>query len=110
MMLSTRTAEQVASDAQAAHQAAAVAAIHSRLEAHARAMGYSSALSLATYTTSPRPDWRAEAEAFVAWRDAVWTEAHALLSKAQATGRIPSIEDVLAALPAWPDAHKEVDR
>lgn len=109
-MLTIRTPDQIAVEAQAAHQAAAVTAIHSRLEAHARAMGYSSALSLATYTTSPRPDWRAGAEAFVAWRDAVWTEAHALLSKAQATGRIPSIEDVLAALPAWSEVLKEAER
>ena len=49
-------------------------------------------------------EWAAEAQAFVAWRDAVWQAALGLLADAQASGDVPSVEDALAALPEidWP--------
>ena len=42
-----------------------------------------------------------EAQAFVAWRDAVWQAAIAMLADAEASGEPPGVEDVIAALPVW---------
>lgn len=75
------------------------AAIERHVEDQARSMGYSSALSLATHVASTVPAWKAEAEAFVAWRDAVWVSALAQLEAAQQTQTVPDLEDVIASLP-----------
>jgi len=51
------------------------------------------------------PQWAAEAAAFAAWRDAVWTYAYAELAKVQAGQRAqPTVTDLIAELPAiiWP--------
>lgn len=83
-------------------QAAYTAAIEGHVEATARARGYTSAVSCATYATSTVPAWQAEGAAFVAWRDAVWTAALAMLAAVQAGGEIP--ESPIAGLPemVWP--------
>ena len=47
-------------------------------------------------------EWAAEAQAFVAWRDAVWVAALAQMQQAQASGDVISVEDALDALPEWP--------
>ena len=83
-------------------QAAYTAAIEAHVEATARARGYTSAVSCATYAASTIPAWQAEGAAFVAWRDAVWTAALAMLAAVQAGGAIP--ESPIAGLPEmeWP--------
>jgi len=83
-------------------QAAYTAAIEAHVEATARARGYTSAGSCATYAASTIPAWQAEGAAFVAWRDAVWTAALAMLAAVQAGGTIP--ESPIAGLPEmeWP--------
>ena len=83
-------------------QAGYTAAIEAHVEATARARGYSSAVSCATYATSTIPAWQAEGAAFVAWRDDVWTAALAMLAAVQAGGAIP--ESPIAGLPEmeWP--------
>jgi hypothetical protein len=81
------------------------AAISAHLDAAARARGYDGALSIATYVGSSVPQWAAEAVAFAAWRDAVWTYAYAELAKVQAGQRAqPTVADLIAELPAitWP--------
>jgi len=85
-------------------QAAYTAAIEAHVEATARARGYTSAVSCATYAASTIPAWQAEGAAFVAWRDAVWTAALAMLAAVQAGGAIP--ESPIAGLPEmeWPGA------
>jgi hypothetical protein len=82
--------------------AAASAAIEAHVEATARARGYTSAVSCATYAASTIPAWKAEGVAFVAWRDAVWTAALASLEAAKAGGPIP--DNPLTGLPQiqWP--------
>lgn len=63
-------------------------------------------VTLASYVASTNPQWAAEAQAFVAWRDAVWVYSYAELAKVQAGEREqPSPADFLAELPAiaWPD-------
>lgn len=84
-------------------QAAYTAAIGAHVEATARARGYTSAVSCATYAASTIPAWQAEGAAFVAWRDAVWTAALAMLAAVQAGGGIP--ESPIAGLPemVWPE-------
>ena len=85
----------------AAHIDACRAAIDAHVEAQARALRYNSVAHLAGYVGSTVPEWAAEAQAFVAWRDAVWVSTFALLNAAD-PARPPSIDEVLAALPAWP--------
>ena len=83
-------------------QAAYTAAIEAHVEATARARGYTSAVSCATYAASTVPAWQAEGAAFVAWRDDVWSAALAMLAAVQAGGEIP--ESPIAGLPEmeWP--------
>ncbi len=80
-------------------------AIEARVEAVAAEKDYSSAVSLASYVASTVPAWAAEAQAFVAWRDAVWAYALAELAKVLGGQRpAPSIEELIAEMPeiAWP--------
>lgn len=82
-------------------------AIAAHVEAAAVARGYDSGVSCASYASSTNPAWRAEAEAFVAFRDAVWAKAFALLGAVGAGKRpAPSLADLITELPAiaWPDA------
>ena len=63
-------------------------------------------VTLASYVASTNSQWAAEAQAFVAWRDAVWAYSYAELAKVQAGEREqPSPADFLAELPAiaWPN-------
>jgi len=82
-------------------------AIQSLLDVTAQTRHYDSGTTISTYVNSTNPVWAAEAQAFVAWRDAVWAYAYAELEKVEGELRpIPAIEDFLAELPAisWPDA------
>src|SRR5690554_6629576 len=81
-------------------------AIQRMLEARAAERQYDSAISIATYTNSSVPQWAAEAQAFVVWRDAVWAYAYAELERVQNGQRpAPSVEQFLAKLPVleWPE-------
>jgi hypothetical protein len=77
------------------------AAIDAHVEAQALALQYNSAAHLVGYAASTVSHWRAEAEAFVAWRDAVWLTAITTHAEAMQTGNVPSVEDVIEALPKW---------
>ncbi|MCC5965680.1 MAG: hypothetical protein JJU24_06040 [Natronohydrobacter sp.] len=101
MNLLIKTAEDKAQEALLAHQAALTAAIDAHVEAQARAMQYNSAAHLASYVASTKPEWEAEALAFIAWRDQVWEAALQLLAGVQSGGTVPSIEDVISGLPLW---------
>lgn len=81
-------------------------AIQSEVDRVARTRLFSDGVSLASYVTSTRPQWAAEAQAFVAWRDEVWTYAYAELAKVQAGEREqPKIEEFLNELEpiVWPE-------
>lgn len=76
-------------------------AIDAHVEATAQSRQYNSAAHMASYVASTVPEWAAEAEAFVAWRDQVWVTAiHFLATVTEA----PTIEAVIEALPQieWP--------
>lgn len=83
------------------------AAIQAHVDATARTRGYANGVALASYVVSTVPAWAAEAQAFVAWRDAVWLYAHEALN-AVATGQAehPSVVEFVATLPeiGWPAA------
>ena len=80
-------------------------ALQSALDAQARAWQYDSMLSASTYVTSAIAKYAAEGKALVAWRDAAWVAADALLAAVQA-GTTPAPVDnaafLAAVLPAAP--------
>ncbi|SFO45135.1 hypothetical protein SAMN04488056_106118 [Cohaesibacter marisflavi] len=81
-------------------------AIQNLLEETARSRRYKQgATAFATYVTSQDPEWAAEAQAFVKWRDTVWRYAYQQLDAVLAGEREqPTLEELLAELPVpnWP--------
>jgi hypothetical protein len=80
-------------------------AIEAHIESVARSKDYADATRLASYVASTNATWAAEAQAFVAWRDAVWAFAYAELADVLAGLKPePTIADFVADLPeiAWP--------
>jgi hypothetical protein len=71
--------------------------VSEHIESVARSMGYSSAVSCASYVASTNPEWAAQAQAFIAWRDAVWQEVFARRDEAPPA----TAADVVAMLPEW---------
>lgn len=81
-------------------------AIQSHIDATAGQRSYDSGITCASYVGSTNPIWAAEAAAFTAWRDAVWTHAYVELAKVEGGQRPqPAVETILAELPAltWPN-------
>lgn len=77
-------------------------AVQAHIDAAAQARLYDSGVSLASYVASTNEAWAAEAQAFIAWRDAVWSQVYALW--AAPPDPAPTIEALIASLPAivWP--------
>lgn len=99
------TAEQKAAKERADILVKFQAAIQAHVDAVAHSCAYDSGNSLASYVASSNPLWATEAEAFVAWRDAVWVYAYAELDKVSAQERdVPPVEGFIDELPAieWP--------
>ncbi|WP_431854726.1 hypothetical protein [Azospirillum sp.] len=71
----------------------------------ARARDYNDGNSCASYAASTVEAWRDEAQAFVAWRDAVWPYVINTVMAAVAAGQrgMPREEDLLTELddPPW---------
>lgn len=79
--------------------------IQAMIDAKASERQYDSGATLASYVNSTIEKWAIEAQAFVAWRDAVWLYALVELDKVQKGEREqPSVEVFLAELPVfeWP--------
>ncbi|SDJ25129.1 hypothetical protein SAMN05428983_0824 [Agrobacterium fabrum] len=82
-------------------------AIQNLVDSTAREKQFRDGVTLASYTASTKPNWAAEAQAFVAWRDNVWFYAYGELAKVQAGQRQqPSVEEFLAEITPieWPQA------
>ena len=80
-------------------------AIQAYVDGTAKAKSYEDGNSCASYASSTNEQWAAEAAAFIAWRDSVWTYCYAELAKVEAgTREQPSIEAFLGELPtiSWP--------
>jgi len=95
------TAEAKQPEVQAALLAGFRAAVQDHLDAKARERQYDNGHTLASYVTSTNATWAAEAQAFVAWRDAVWTYALAELDRVQGKEReVPTVDAFIAELPS----------
>jgi hypothetical protein len=72
----------------------------------AQSRGYSSVNSIISYAVSSNLQWKAEAEAFVAWRDQVWEHVYIEYMAIDAGGSIPDEDVFMASLPKiiWPGA------
>jgi hypothetical protein len=82
-------------------------AIQNLVDGTARERQFRDGVTLASYIGSTIPKWAAEAMAFVAWRDNVWSYAYGELGKVQAGQREqPTVEEFLAEIApiAWPVA------
>ena len=101
MKLTIKTAADLQAKAIERHKASITSAVDEHVEAQARALQYNSAAHLAGYRDSTVPQWRDEAQAFIAWRDQVWLDVLALLTQAEETGEVPTVESVIGALPEW---------
>jgi hypothetical protein len=104
------TAEQKAAQAAAALTDTFRLAIQRHVDETAQARRYDSGNSLASYVASTNQAWAAEAQAFVAWRDAVWVHAYAELDKVTSGERpVPGIDQFIEELPemVWPEAEGE---
>ena len=99
------TAKQKAAPARAALIERFRYAVQEHIDQTARSRNYDSGYALASYALSTNPAWAAEAQAFVAWRDAAWSHAYAELDKVTAGVReAPIVERFIAELPGidWP--------
>lgn len=99
------TAEQKIAAVQEATLSLFRAAVQAHLDAKAHERLYDNGFTLASYSVSTIPTWKAEADAFVVWRDAVWAYALEELAKVKGGEReLPSVEDLLRELPnlIWP--------
>ncbi|NTE44138.1 hypothetical protein [Agrobacterium pusense] len=82
-------------------------AIQNLVDETAREKQFRDGVTLASYIGSTKPKWAAEAQAFVAWRDDVWSYAYGELAKVQAGQRQqPTVEQFLTEITpiAWPVA------
>lgn len=82
-----------------------VVAIQSMLDTKAQERRYFGMESASTYAASTNPTFKAEADACLAWRDAVWLTAYQVLDEVTAGTRAqPTIADMMALLPTmeWP--------
>lgn len=81
-------------------------AIQSLLDSVARSKQYDSSLHCASYATSSVPLWSSEANAFIEWRDSVWSYSYAELAKFENGEReAPTVEEFVSELPVmvWPE-------
>lgn len=82
-------------------QAELTAAVQDHMDKTAQTRNYDNIFTACSYANSTDPKFKAEGEACVAWRDAVWNTCYAILAAVQAGQRhIPSVDDLIAELPA----------
>ena len=73
-------------------------AANGKINTVATSWGYDSIVSAASYANSTNPQFKAEAEALIAWRDNLWGTAYTIEA-----GKLPkTVEDFLALLPEAP--------
>lgn len=86
-------------------QTALAASVQRHLDSTAKTRNYDGILSLASYASSTHPTFRAEGQAGLIWRDAVWDYCYQVLADVQAQTRtIPTEAELIAELPVmvWP--------
>lgn len=81
-------------------------AVQAVIDKAAQSRSYSDGISCATYSTSSNVQWKAEAQAFIDWRDQVWNYLYALLATLMGNKEpIPSVQEIINDLPVmvWPN-------
>lgn len=81
-------------------------AIQALVDSKPKERRFRDGVTMASYVASTQPQWAAEAQAFVAWRDQVWLYAYAELEKVMTGQREqPTVEEFLEELPKldWPE-------
>lgn len=79
--------------------------IEQKIEQIAKERGYDNSLSCASYATSTVEGWKAEADAFIAWRDSVWSWAISQFEEVSSgQTEVPTLEEVEQSIPSmvWP--------
>lgn len=82
------------------------AAIQKMLDEKVKERRYYDILNACSYANSTNATFKAEAEACIAWRDAVWAKAYEALALVQSGAALqPTIPGLLAMLPTltWPE-------
>lgn len=81
-------------------QAVLVNAVQLHLDAVAKTRNYDGILSLCSYATSINTTFKAEGQAGVTWRDAVWAHCYQVMADVQAQTRtVPTVPELIAELP-----------
>jgi hypothetical protein len=94
------TAEQKADAIRAARLSAYKSAFDSRLDEVAQQRQYDNRLTIAAYVSSSNPQWSAEAQAFIVWRDACLEYLFEQLSAVEAgTIDAPTVVEFIAGMP-----------
>lgn len=80
-------------------------AVQRLLDKTAQDKGYNSIISMCSYGSSTKPQWKAEAVAANKWRDDCWNEALVQLGNYIASGTIPDLDTFIASMPKpnWPN-------
>ena len=68
-------------------------AAQAKLDLVAQSWGYDSLITAASYANSTNAQFKAEAEALIAWRDSYWTEAYTVEA-----GTLPATAEAFVAL------------
>ncbi len=75
-------------------------AVQAHMDSTVQQRGYDTLLSACTYANSANPTFKAEGDACVAWRDAVWDFCYEWVAEAQAGLAMPPTEqELILALP-----------
>ncbi len=81
-------------------QAELTDAVQDYMDKTAKTRNYDNIFTACSYANSTDPKFKAEGEACVAWRDAVWNTCYSILAEVQAGQRhIPTVDELLAELP-----------
>lgn len=99
------TAEAKAAEAAAALKRQFQTAIEAHIDEVAQGRNFRHADSARGHANSTVPEWKADADVFIAWADAVWGYTFAELAKLEAGEReVPSIAGFIGELPVieWP--------
>jgi hypothetical protein len=74
--------------------------IQSYIDSTAREKDYDNGFACATYCASSNQEWKAEAEAFVSWRDECWQYAYDVQTQVEGGQKdAPSLEDFINNAP-----------